>query len=64
MEALLTSPLEDLFKVQEVEPTPPPMARIEPSLICSVCGEPTQASRTRKVGDRVFCLACAAKEWR
>lgn len=64
MEALLANPLEDIFKVEEVAPEPTPMARIEPSLICSVCGEPTQASRTRKVGDRVLCLACAAKEWR
>lgn len=64
MEALLSKPTSELFKVEEVKAAPPPLAKIEPSIICSVCGEPTQASRTRQVGDKVMCLACAAKEWR
>jgi formylmethanofuran dehydrogenase subunit E len=62
MEALLSQPTSELFKVEEVKAQPPAMAKIEPSIMCSVCGEPTQASRTKKVGDRVMCMACAAKE--
>jgi formylmethanofuran dehydrogenase subunit E len=64
MQALLTRPQDEVYKVEEVPFLPPPQAKVEPSLICSMCGEPVQASRALKAGDRVYCQACAAKEWR
>lgn len=59
---LLTAPQEQVVALRGVPPEPPAEAVIEPSLICARCGEPTQASRTVKIGDRVLCKPCALQE--
>ncbi len=60
--ALLTAPDEEILQVTEMDPAPPAMARIEPSLICSRCGEPTQASRTLSLDGQTVCRACAKEQ--
>jgi formylmethanofuran dehydrogenase subunit E len=60
--ALLSAPTEQVVTVERVPPEPPAEAVIEPSIICARCGEPTQASRTVKVGERVLCKPCALEE--
>lgn len=61
MDELLNAPQEELFEVREVEPQPPQEARIEPSLNCARCGEPTQKSKMVEVGGECLCRSCAAE---
>jgi formylmethanofuran dehydrogenase subunit E len=62
MNALLTVPDEEILEVTRMEPAPPAKARIEPSLICSKCGESTQESRTLTLDGKVYCRACAPEK--
>ncbi len=62
IETLLTAPDQDLLKVQEILPSPPEEARIEPSLTCAVCGESVQASRAVTLDSRTLCRPCAARQ--
>ncbi len=59
---LLNAPTEQVVKVEEVSPEPPAEAVIEPSVKCDRCGEPTQASRTVQVGERILCKPCAERQ--
>jgi formylmethanofuran dehydrogenase subunit E len=56
---LLSAPEQEVVKVERVAVEPPPEARIEPSIACARCGEPTQASRTVQVADKAYCRPCA-----
>lgn len=53
---------EELFLLQEVSVSIPPKARIEPSEVCEVCGEPTMRTKMVIQGSKRLCKPCAAKE--
>lgn len=61
MAELLNAPQEELFEVREVKPQPPQEARIEPSIECERCGEPTQKSKMKEVAGQWLCRPCAAE---
>ena len=58
---VLEKPLEDLFTVQASDTRLPGKAKIEPSVLCSVCGEPTMRSKMVEVSGRNLCRECAEK---
>ncbi len=58
LKMLKTSP-EELFTVQRTKMKPPPKARIEPSVLCSKCKEPTMKSKTIEREGKVLCKSCA-----
>ena len=51
-------PLEEMFHLAALPPTPPRPARILTSLACGMCGEATMESRTRRFGGRTLCIPC------
>ena len=55
---ILTKPADELFTVSDVVVSLPPRARIEPSLACDHCGEPTMASRLAEKGGQQVCPGC------
>lgn len=55
---ILEAPAGDLFTITAIERDLPERARIEPSEICAVCGEPTMPSRMETVGGRLLCRGC------
>ena len=57
---LLEMPEERLFKLSPVTMAPPPKARIDKSLPCARCGEPTMASKLHSVDGRQVCRGCLA----
>ncbi|MFH1349749.1 MAG: FmdE family protein [Pseudomonadota bacterium] len=55
---ILEKPVEMLFTISPINTALPPKAKIEPSLPCGQCGEPTMASRLdEKEGIRI-CRDC------
>ncbi len=61
MADLFNAPQEDLFEVVQVSLKPPQEAKIEPSMNCQRCGEPTQKSKMLEVAGQTLCLPCAAE---
>ncbi len=59
---ILEKPSEYLFNISPVKEEMPSKARIEPSVICSCCKEPTMPSKTQKKGDQTLCRECAVSE--
>ena len=59
---LLSSPVEDLFKVTTDPIDLPDTARIRDSVVCESCGEPVMETRTEKVDGRLLCIPCAGME--
>lgn len=59
MERFLALPLEELFRVDEVEVDLPPEAEIRPSILCDRCGEPTMETKAVREGDNVVCVPCS-----
>jgi formylmethanofuran dehydrogenase subunit E len=55
---LLEMPDDELFVVSTVQVELPEKAKIEPSRLCSKCGEPTMASKLESVGGASICRAC------
>ncbi len=55
---ILEMPLEKLFRVEPVEMTLPPRAKIEPSKPCDLCGEPTMATKLETVDGKKICRGC------
>lgn len=53
---------QELFTVREVQISVPSKARIEPSVECSRCGEPTMKSKLVTVGEQTLCRGCVARE--
>ena len=49
---------EALFTITEVTIPMPPKARIEPSVACDRCGEPTMASKLAACQDQSLCRGC------
>jgi len=58
---ILSMPLEKLLNMEAVEVPLPSKARIEPSVICDGCGEPTMASKLVKAEGRKLCRTCYDK---
>ena len=57
---ILEAPLEKIFKLKPIEMPLPSRAKIEASLICDQCGEPTMASRLMEKDGKRLCLDCLA----
>jgi len=51
---------ENLFTITEITVTMPPKAKIEPSLQCDRCKEPTMASKLSKTDSGAICPGCMA----
>jgi formylmethanofuran dehydrogenase subunit E len=56
---ILDANAAELFKIDPIEIDLPSKAKIEPSKICDVCGEPTMGSKLVQKGDSQVCRACA-----
>lgn len=61
MEILNQTP-EALFVITEVNIPMPPKARIEPSVQCDRCNEPTMASKLAKVDGQSLCRGCLSQK--
>ncbi|MFH2093760.1 MAG: FmdE family protein [Pseudomonadota bacterium] len=61
MEILDQSP-ETLFEIREVTIPMPSRARIEPSVQCDKCKEPTMASKLEHMDGQSFCGGCLAEQ--
>ena len=59
---MLEMPEERLFKLSPVTMAPPPKARIDKSLPCARCGEPTMASKLQSIDGRQVCRGCLAEQ--
>jgi formylmethanofuran dehydrogenase subunit E len=57
MEILDKAP-EDLFTITSVTVPIPPKAHMAPSLACSLCGEPTMATKLVKTNGQSLCRGC------
>jgi formylmethanofuran dehydrogenase subunit E len=57
---ILEKPAEALFTIQAVDIPIPPKARIEPSIPCFRCGEPTMASKLAEQDGHKVCKGCLA----
>lgn len=55
---ILETPVEELFNITAVEMDAPPKARIEPSVPCAKCGEPTMPSKMEISGGLEICRGC------
>ncbi len=56
---VLETPDDELFTCSQVQAQVPPKARIEPSEICSSCGEPTMRSKIVSTDSGKLCRGCA-----
>jgi formylmethanofuran dehydrogenase subunit E len=56
---VLSKPTDELFSIQWVNTALPPKAKIEPSIPCDQCGEPTMASRLVQKNHQKLCKECA-----
>jgi formylmethanofuran dehydrogenase subunit E len=56
---ILETSATDLFSVTPVEGPLPDKARIEPSHLCSQCGEPAMVTKMVPTGEDKLCRACA-----
>lgn len=56
---ILETPAADLFSVTPVEGPLPEKARIEPSKLCSQCGESAMGTKMVASGEEKTCRACA-----
>jgi formylmethanofuran dehydrogenase subunit E len=56
---VLNMPLEELFDIQTGQFKAPDKARIDQSVCCAKCGEPTMASKMIQVDEGPLCQACA-----
>ncbi|MFP4444738.1 MAG: FmdE family protein [Desulfosudaceae bacterium] len=56
-ELLARSP-EELFTISPAVCDPPEKARVDPSLPCQCCGEPTMKSKLIESAEGLICLAC------
>lgn len=55
---ILEKPTEALFNVSSVSLDLPPKAKIEPSILCDQCAEPTMASKIKKKNGKEVCMDC------
>jgi formylmethanofuran dehydrogenase subunit E len=55
---LLSTPPEELFKIQNVDLQLPAEAKLFNSVICEYCGEKVMEARARLKNGKIACLAC------
>ena len=55
---ILDRPIEELFTITPTKEQMPSKARIEPSILCSNCGEPAMPSKMVIRKDRKLCRRC------
>jgi formylmethanofuran dehydrogenase subunit E len=55
---ILNKSLENLFDMKSVSVELPPKARMEPSMPCQLCGEPTMPSKLELVDNKMICRDC------
>ncbi len=60
--AVLEKPLEELFRIQAASMQMPAKARVEPSVPCEGCGEPTMPSKLVEKGGQKLCGECAEQD--
>lgn len=58
---VLEKPLEELFRIEAATLQMPAKARIEPSVPCDLCGEPTMSSKLLERRGEKLCGECADK---
>ena len=58
---VLEKPLEELFRIEAASIEMPAKARVEPSIPCDRCEEPTMPSKMIKKGGEKLCGECAAR---
>jgi formylmethanofuran dehydrogenase subunit E len=56
---LVSSPLEELFIIDEIDFDLPGQAHIHRSILCENCGEPTMETRIIDDGGRRLCIPCS-----
>ncbi len=61
-EIILSVPAKDLFSITEVKGSAPDKARMEPSIECSRCGEPTMASKLEEISGKTVCRGCLSTD--
>ncbi len=49
---------EELFSMTEITVPQPEKARIEPSINCDLCGEPTMSTKLKQVDGKQICRGC------
>lgn len=59
--AILKKPVDEMFTIQPARSPLPKKAKIEASVPCDKCGEPTMGSRLVEKGDLKLCLDCAER---
>ena len=57
--AILKKPVDEIFSIEPAQRPLPEKARIEPSILCDRCGEPTMSTRVVEKGGLRLCLDCA-----
>ncbi len=55
---ILEMPEDELFFVKETKMILPEKAKIEPSELCSKCGEPTMRTKLEKINGKMVCRGC------
>ncbi len=58
---ILNKSFENLFQMESTRIDLPPKARMEPSELCALCGEPTMPSKMEHVNHQMVCRDCLAK---
>jgi formylmethanofuran dehydrogenase subunit E len=51
-----------LFEIKNVKIEMPPRAKMEPSELCEICGEPAMRTKLEERGGKKICRDCAAKQ--
>jgi len=51
-----------LFEIKNVKIQLPPRARMEPSELCDICGEPTMRTKLEEKNGKKVCRDCAGKQ--
>ncbi|MDO9535053.1 MAG: TraR/DksA C4-type zinc finger protein [Bacillota bacterium] len=59
MDEILSRPLEEVCRIQEIECKIPEKARIFSSVTCSCCGEKVMETRARVKDGQPTCIPCA-----
>jgi formylmethanofuran dehydrogenase subunit E len=57
-EEILNKSLENLFNINPTTIELPPKARMEPSELCQLCGEPTMPSKLELIDNKMICRDC------
>lgn len=58
VERLQQEPVENLFKIEEIDLDFPPTAEIRDSVECEICAEPVMETKARLKEGKVVCLPC------